>query len=282
MATSASQLRSIGTRVVAGASLVLCASLGGIAPALCGGAMSLAGCEGRPSAPKTQPSLAAQSPPNAPRARDDVPLRDARARMVQEQIAARGVTDERVLDAMRQVPRHEFVLPAHRERAYDDTPLPIEAEQTISQPYIVALMSELADIQPGDRVLEVGTGSGYQAAVLAQLGAEVLSIEIVEELARTAKARLQRLGYTVKVRHGDGYAGWPEHAPFDAILVTAAPPSIPPPLEAQLAVGGKLVVPVGEDYQQLVVVERTASGYERRSVAPVRFVPMTGRAQNGK
>jgi protein-L-isoaspartate(D-aspartate) O-methyltransferase len=270
MAGPLSYMLSLRTRVVAGAWLVLCASPGGIA-----------GCEGRPSAPKTQPSLAAQSPASGSRARDDVALRNARARMVQQQIAARGVTDGRVLNAMRQVPRHEFVLPAYRERAYDDTPLPIEADQTISQPYIVALMTELADIQTGERVLEIGTGSGYQAAVLAQLGAEVFSIEILEKLARTAHARLRRLGVAVKVRHGDGYAGWPEHAPFHAILVTAAPPSIPQPLEAQLAVGGKLVVPVGEDYQQLVVVERTADGYERHSVAPVRFVPMTGRAQNG-
>jgi protein-L-isoaspartate(D-aspartate) O-methyltransferase len=281
MATPLSQLRmiggtapalrggaSIGTRALACASLALCASL--------------ASCEGRSSAPKTQPSLAEQAGPSGARTREDGALRDARARMVQQQIAARGVSDGRVLNAMRQVPRHEFVLPAYRERAYDDAPLPIEAEQTISQPYIVALMTELADIQPRDRVLEVGTGSGYQAAVLAQLGAEVRSIEIIEKLARSAHARLQRLGYSVKVRHGDGYAGWPEHAPFDAILVTAAPPSIPPPLEAQLAVGGKLVVPVGDDYQQLVVVERTTDGYERRSVAPVRFVPMTGRARNGK
>jgi protein-L-isoaspartate(D-aspartate) O-methyltransferase len=245
---------------------------------------SLAGCEGRPHAPQAQPShTAPQVEPTPARAReDDGALRKAREQMVQEQIAARGVRDARVLAAMRAVPRHEFVLPAYREQAHDDTPLPIEAEQTISQPYIVALMTELAGIEPGERVLEVGTGSGYQAAVLAQLGAEVHSIEIVEELARTARERLQRLGYRVNVRHGDGYAGWPEHAPFDAILVTAAPPSIPPPLEAQLAIGGKLIVPVGEGYQELIVVERTASGHQRRSAAPVRFVPMTGRAQDEK
>jgi protein-L-isoaspartate(D-aspartate) O-methyltransferase len=189
------------------------------------------------------------------------------------------VSDARVLAALRQVPRHEFVPPAYREHAYEDRPLPIEAEQTISQPYIVALMSELADVQPGERVLEVGTGSGYQAAVLAQLGAEVYSIEIVEPLATSARARLERLGYRVQVRHGDGYAGWSERAPFAAIVVTAAPPRIPEPLKEQLALGGKLVVPVGDAYQELMVVERTAAGYVERSVAPVRFVPMTGRAQ---
>jgi protein-L-isoaspartate(D-aspartate) O-methyltransferase len=201
--------------------------------------------------------------------------------MVQEQIEARGVRDARTLEAMRAVPRHAFVPEDQREYAYEDRPLPIEAEQTISQPYIVALMTELADVQPGERVLEVGTGSGYQAAVLAQLGAEVYSIEIVEELARTARARLAAAGYRVEVRHGDGYAGWPEHAPFDAIVVTAAPPRIPPPLEAQLREGGKLVVPVGDQFQELMVVERTATGFERRSHLPVRFVPMTGRAQAG-
>ena len=203
-----------------------------------------------------------------------------RERMVLEQIASRGIRDARVLAAMRSVPRHEFVPRAYRDEAYDDHPLPIEAEQTISQPYIVALMSELAGVSPGERVLEVGTGSGYQAAVLAAMGAEVYSIEIVEELARTAATRLKRLGYArVEVRYGDGYAGWPEHAPFDAIVVTAAPPKIPEPLKQQLAVGGRLVVPVGDAYQELVVVTRTASGLEERKSIPVRFVPMTGKAQ---
>jgi protein-L-isoaspartate(D-aspartate) O-methyltransferase len=243
-----------------------------LAAALCA---ALAACEGRPHAPQAQPPSAAAAPARS----DGAQERAARARMVQEQIAARGVRDGRVLEAMRAVPRHEFVLPSYRAEAYDDTPLPIEAGQTISQPYIVALMSELADVQAGDRVLEVGTGSGYQAAVLAQLGAEVYSIEIVEQLATSSRERLARLGYRATVRHGDGYAGWPEHAPFDAILVTAAPPRIPPPLEEQLEVGGKLVVPVGEGYQELLVVERTASGLTRRSALPVRFVPMTGKAQ---
>jgi protein-L-isoaspartate(D-aspartate) O-methyltransferase len=199
--------------------------------------------------------------------------------MVSSQIAARGIESERVLAAMREVPRHEFVPQQYRDDAYDDHPLPIDADQTISQPYIVALMSELAEIEAGDRVLEVGTGSGYQAAVLAQLGAEVYSIEIVDALARTARERLERLGYRAQVRSGDGYAGWPERAPFQAILITAAPPRIPDPLKQQLAVGGKLVVPVGRGFQDLVVLTRTETGFEERSVIPVRFVPMTGKAQ---
>lgn len=199
--------------------------------------------------------------------------------MVSEQIERRGVQDPRVLEAMRRVPRHEFVSETYRELAYDDSPLPIEDQQTISQPYIVALMTELADVQPGEKVLEVGTGSGYQAAVLSALGAEVYSIEIMPGLAQSARARLQRLGYAAHVRHGDGYAGWPEHAPFAAIIITAAPPSVPQPLSEQLAVGGRLVVPVGEGVQDLWVWTRTESGFDKRNVLPVRFVPMTGRAQ---
>jgi protein-L-isoaspartate(D-aspartate) O-methyltransferase len=203
----------------------------------------------------------------------------ARQRMVQLQIVERGVRDERVLQAMRKVPRHAFVPKELEPRAYEDYPLPIEAAQTISQPYIVAVMSELAAIAPGEKVLEVGTGSGYQAAVLAALGARVYSIEIVEQLATSARERLRRLGYAAQVRHGDGYAGWPEAAPFDAILVTAAPPAVPAPLREQLAVGGRLVAPVGRGSQQLLVLTRTATGYEERKVLPVRFVPMTGKAQ---
>jgi protein-L-isoaspartate(D-aspartate) O-methyltransferase len=200
--------------------------------------------------------------------------------MVAEQIAARNITDARVLAAMAAVPRHRFVPEAIRESAYGDYPLPIGEEQTISQPYIVALMSELARVEPGDRVLEVGTGSGYQAAVLGAMGVEVWSIEIVEPLANTARARLAELGYDrVHVRHGDGYRGWPEHAPFDAILITAAPPRIPEPLKGQLRVGGRLIVPVGRHNQELVVVTRTERGFEEEAVLPVRFVPMTGEAQ---
>jgi protein-L-isoaspartate(D-aspartate) O-methyltransferase len=201
----------------------------------------------------------------------------ARLRMVEDQIAGRGIADPRVLQAMRTVPRHEFVLPAQKIEAYEDWPLPIGHGQTISQPYIVALMTELAAVKPGDRVLEVGTGSGYQAAVLAEMGAEVYGIEIVEPLATRARETLRRLGYgRVQVRHGDGYRGWPEAAPFAAIVVTAAPPSVPPALVEQLAPGGRLVIPVGRADQELKLLVKTPSGLETRSVVPVRFVSMVG------
>jgi len=204
-----------------------------------------------------------------------------RTHMVRRQIEARGVRDARVLEAMRKVPRHRFMPESQRAHAYDDRPLPIAHGQTISQPYIVALMSELADVKPGDTVLEVGTGSGYQAAVLAEMGVKVFSIEIIEPLAKQATATLSELGYgnKVEVRHGDGYAGWPERAPFDAVIVTAAPPKIPKPLKQQLKVGGRLVIPVGKHYQSLIRVTRTKDGFREESVIPVRFVPMTGKAQ---
>lgn len=186
----------------------------------------------------------------------------------------------RVITALASVPREEFVPTAYRHLAYDNTPLPIAAGQTISQPLIVALMTELLDPQRDDIVLEVGTGSGYQAAVLSSLVAQVYSIEIVEELARGAEAVLDELGYTnVVVRAGDGYAGWPEHAPFDAIIVTAAAEELPPPLLQQLKPGGKLVIPVGErhGYQELLLIEVDNNGeINKQSVLPVRFVPLTG------
>jgi protein-L-isoaspartate(D-aspartate) O-methyltransferase len=216
----------------------------------------------------------ASSPPG-PAAPDARALE--RERMVAEQIAGRDVRDPRVLAAMRKVPRHEFVPERWRAHAYADRPLPIGEDQTISQPYIVALMTELADVGAGERVLEVGTGSGYQAAVLAELGAEVYTIEIVESLARRSAATFDRLGLRgIHARHGDGYRGWPEAAPFDAIVVTAAPPAVPPALVAQLKQGGRLVIPVGTGDQELQVHERTADGIRVRSITPVRFVPMTG------
>jgi len=218
----------------------------------------------------------------APAGADADRFAEARRRMVAEQIAARGIADERVLAAMRSVPRHEFVPAERRDDAYEDFPIGIGHGQTISQPYIVALMTSLARVGSGARVLEVGTGSGYQAAVLAACGAEVWTIEIVEPLAERAKADLARLGFArVHVRSGDGYRGWPEVAPFDAIVVTAAPPSVPAPLLEQLAMGGRLVIPVGEigAIQSLEVHTRTERGIEVESVAPVRFVPMTGEAQ---
>jgi protein-L-isoaspartate(D-aspartate) O-methyltransferase len=200
--------------------------------------------------------------------------------MVERQIRARGVEDARVLGALAAVPRHLFVPADVVEQAYDDHPLPIGHGQTISQPYVVALMTELADLRPGERALEVGTGSGYQAAVLAALADSVYTVEIVEPLAASAADRLRRLGYAnVRVRWGDGYRGWPERAPFDAIVVTAAPERVPQPLLDQLAVGGRLVIPVGGASQDLLEITRTADGLVERNVIPVRFVPMTGEAQ---
>ena len=201
----------------------------------------------------------------------------ARQKMVQEQLKSRGIQDQRVLQAMQKVPRHAFVPEHLAEQAYADHPLPIGHDQTISQPYIVALMSELAEISPQDKVLEIGTGSGYQAAVLAELCRAVYSVEIVEPLAREARQRLEQLGYeNVSVRCGDGFQGWEEQAPFDAIVVTCAPPEIPPPLLEQLGEGGRLVIPVGELWQELRVVSKTGGRLRTREVIPVRFVPMTG------
>ena len=204
----------------------------------------------------------------------------ARARMVDTQIRARGVTNRRVLDAMRTVPRHLFVPPSVRAQAYEDQPLPIGAGQTISQPYMVAVMTELLDPQADDRVLEVGTGSGYQAAVLAELVSEVISIEIIPELAESARRRLADLGYhNVTVITGDGYRGSPARAPFDGIVVTAAPKEVPPLLVEQLRVGGQLVIPVGGMSQTLQVLERTEQGVRRKQLFEVRFVPMTGKSR---
>lgn len=208
------------------------------------------------------------------------PTAAAREKMVREQVEARGVKNPRVLAALRAVPRHELVPQALRENAYEDRPLPIGHGQTISQPYVVAVMSEELDLGPEERVLEVGTGSGYQAAVLAELAAEVYSIEIVEPLAERARETLARLGYAnVEVRAGDGYRGWPEHAPFDAVIVTAAPDHVPQPLLDQLAVGGRLVLPVGSGLQELVLIRKTEDGLTRQTLMGVRFVPMTGEAE---
>jgi protein-L-isoaspartate(D-aspartate) O-methyltransferase len=206
-----------------------------------------------------------------------------RLRMVREQLEppGRGISDRRVLEAMGRVPRHEFVPVELREYAYEDRPLPIGFGQTISQPYIVAFMTECLDPRPTDRVLEVGTGSGYQAAVLGELVAAVYTIEIVEPLAERARADLTRLGYTnVHVKAGDGYQGWPGQAPFDAVIVTCAPESIPQPLVDQLAEGGRMIIPVGQIWDQhLILLEKEEGQLEQTSVLPVRFVPMTGRAQ---
>ncbi|MCP3979566.1 MAG: protein-L-isoaspartate(D-aspartate) O-methyltransferase [bacterium] len=204
----------------------------------------------------------------------------ARAEMVRRQIEARGVRNAGVLAAMRDVPRHAFVPPTARRQAHVDGPLAIGHGQTISQPYIVALMTELLNPTAAMRVLEIGTGSGYQTAVLSRCVARVYSVEIVPGLARDAARRLERLGCdNVETREVDGTDGWPEAAPFDGILVTAAPQRIPPALVEQLADGGRLVIPVGSIGQELIVVTRTADGSESRSVTPVRFVPMTGDAE---
>jgi len=211
-------------------------------------------------------------------------LNSERQLMVDRQIRARGLQDSAVLAAMEMVPRHLFVPPGERNRAYEDHPLPIGYEQTISQPYIVAYMTAMLSVRPGDRVLEIGTGSGYQAAILSLLAREVYSIEIVEPLCREAAGRLAALGYAnVQVRCGDGYAGWPEQAPFDAIILTASPEVIPEPLVEQLARGGRMILPLGGAYQELVLITRNQEGHlSRRELIPVRFVPMTGRAEGGQ
>lgn len=205
---------------------------------------------------------------------------EERVGMVRDQIQGRGVTDQGVIGAMLSVPRHEFVPASLREMAYSDRPLPIGEGQTISQPYIVALMTELLELEPGDKVLEVGTGSGYQAAVASHLADSVFTIEILPDLAEQATGRLHDLGYRdVIVRQGDGYDGWPEHAPFDGIVVTAAAGHIPPPLVQQLDPGGRMVIPVGGQFQvqQLVLVEKRPDGsVTTRSLLPVRFVPLVG------
>ena len=215
-------------------------------------------------APQVQPS-------------QEIDFERARRQMVEEQIADRGIRDARVLEAMTEVPRHQFVPAEYRAVAYADRPLPIGLEQTISQPYIVALMTELVGTEPGDHLLEIGTGSGYQAAVAAALVAEVYSIEIIPELARSASERLEGLGISnVSVREGDGYLGWPEHGPFDGILVTAGAREIPQPLIDQLRPGARMVIPVGDAFavQILKVIEKLpGGGVDVQDIAPVRFVP---------
>lgn len=210
----------------------------------------------------------------------DKGLASARKAMVERQLAARDIADQRVLKAMSEVPRHRFVPESLWPQAYQDYPLPIGLEQTISQPYVVAFMTQALDLDGDERVLEIGTGSGYQAAVLAKLCKEVYSVEIIPDLSKRAGEVFKKLGISnVHLRVGDGYKGWPSKAPFDGIMVTAAPPKVPQPLVDQLARGGRLILPVGELYQDLVLIERTAQGLKRQKVLPVRFVPMTGEAQ---
>lgn len=210
------------------------------------------------------------------------PFARARQRMVAEQLSSHGrdITNARVLAAMGKVRRHEFVPERLRSLAYEDCPLPIGHDQTISQPYVVAFMTEQLEPRPTDRVLEIGTGSGYQAAVLAELVAQVYTIEIIQDLARDAAADLKRLGYTnVLVRAGDGHKGWPEAAPFDAVIVTCAAEKVPQPLIDQLKEGGRMIIPVGSMWtQELILLRKSGATLERRAVLPVRFVPMTGQA----
>lgn len=215
--------------------------------------------------------------PPAPDSADS--FSDKRLRMVTIQIESRGVKDENVLKAMRTVPRHLFVPENVRAYSYEDEPLPIGFGQTISQPYIVSLMTELLELKPNSKVLEIGTGSGYQAAVLAELCDSVSSIEIICELAERADSTLKALGYDVDVRCGDGYRGWLEKAPFDAIVVTAAPDEVPRPLIEQLAENGRMVIPVGTYHQELKLIRKIDGEIREMNVIPVRFVPMTGEAE---
>ena len=219
--------------------------------------------------------------PRRARSQTDASWVDARERLVREEIATAGITNPRVLDAIRNTPRHHFVRPGERRYSYFDMALPIGAGQTISPPYIVALMTEALDPQPTDRVLEVGTGSGYQAAVLGELVAEVYSVEIVGLLGRRAAKTLRKLDYdNVHVKVGDGYEGWVEHAPFDKIIVTCSPEEIPPALVEQLKEGGRIVIPVGQRYQQtLYLMEKIDGEMEARKLQPTFFVPMTGKAE---
>ncbi|NOX62839.1 MAG: protein-L-isoaspartate(D-aspartate) O-methyltransferase [Chloroflexi bacterium] len=244
----------------------------------------LGGCAPKPTSTPTslpEPTLAppAQASPTVD------PYLEKRLKLVDRTMRNRGIKDERVLKAMETVPRHEFVPPEYIDSAYADHPLPIGYGQTISQPYIVALMTELLQLEPDDKVLEIGTGSGYQAAVLAELVDEVWTIEIIPQLAKQAEERFQRLGYdNIHTRVGDGYYGWPEEAPFDAIIVTAAPDHAPQPLIDQLKNGGRLVVPIGPPggYQTLWQIVKEGDDLKAYNLGGVRFVPLVGGGQSGE
>jgi protein-L-isoaspartate(D-aspartate) O-methyltransferase len=203
--------------------------------------------------------------------------------MVENQLISRGIQDSRLIQAMLKIPRHMFVPEDLRESAYGDNPIPIGMDQTISQPYIVALMTELLRLKEKEKVLEVGTGSGYQTAILAEMGCEVYTVEILEPLLQKARKALESLGYdNIRYRTGDGYKGWEEFSPFDAIIVTAAPDHIPQPLIDQLKINGRMIIPVGDLYQELVLIKKKEKGVDMKTITPVRFVPMTGEAQKTK
>lgn len=203
--------------------------------------------------------------------------------MVETQIISRGIRDSKLIRAMLKIPRHKFVPENLRDIAYGDNPLPVGIEQTISQPYIVALMTELLRLNSGEKVLEVGTGSGYQTAILAEMRCKVYTIEILEPLSEKAQQVLKSLGYEdIHYKIGDGYRGWPQFAPFDAIIVTAAPDHMPQPLIEQLNTNGRMIIPVGAQYQELLLIKKTDKGTDMKTITPVRFVPMTGEAQKSK
>ena len=221
------------------------------------------------------------NPPGLSEGIDEDRYIERRWDMVENQIVLRGIKDARVLKAMLKVKRHLFVPKEYLDSAYSDKPIPIEKEQTVSQPYMVALMTELLNPSPGKKILEIGTGSGYQSAILAETGCDLYTIEIIEDTAANARKTLEKLGYSnIKYRIGDGYRGWEENAPFEGIIVTAAPADIPDKLIEQLSHGGRMIIPVGDLSQELLLIENTNEGVKRKKITAVRFVPMTGQSNN--
>ena len=221
------------------------------------------------------------NPPDLSEGIDEDRYIERRWDMVENQIVLRGIKDARVLKAMLKVKRHLFVPKEYLDSAYSDKPIPIEKEQTVSQPYMVALMTELLNPSPGKKILEIGTGSGYQSAILAETGCDLYTIEIIEDTAANARKTLEKLGYSnIKYRIGDGYRGWEENAPFEGIIVTAAPADIPDKLIEQLSQGGRMIIPVGDLSQELLLIENTNEGVQRKKITAVRFVPMTGQSNN--
>ena len=221
------------------------------------------------------------NPPGLSEGIDEDRYIERRWDMVENQIVSRGINDARVIKAMLKVKRHLFVPKEYLDSAYSDKPIPIEKEQTVSQPYMVALMTELLNPSPGKKILEIGTGSGYQSAVLAEIGCDLYTIEIIEDTAANARKTLEKLGYSnIKYRIGDGYRGWEKNAPFEGIIVTAAPADIPDKLIEQLSQGGRMIIPVGDLSQELLLIENTNEGVKRKKITAVRFVPMTGQSNN--